>query len=228
MCSWLHIKLDSLPYIKFPFNKAMLPERGIYFFYEEGQNSDHGNGLRPRIVRIGTHKNNNFRSRISEHFLTNESKLNFNQHQPKPSNRSIFRKNIGRAILNRNKSNYLNIWEIDFTIKANKMARGSDREIKLERKLEMQITKLLREKFTFKYISLEVDSERIGSGAMEWKLISAVSSCDICMPTSDWLGKYSPKREISSGKLWLSQGLQSPSLVESDKDILNTAFNRFK
>ncbi len=99
-CSWLHLKLESLPIITFPFDKGGLPEKGIYFFYEDGENSDHGNGLNPRIVRIGTHKKDNFNSRISEHFLLNESKMNFNQYQPKPSDRSIFRKNLGRAILN--------------------------------------------------------------------------------------------------------------------------------
>lgn len=39
--------------------------------------------------------------RISEHFLLNESKMNFTQTNPKPSDRSIFRKNIGMALLNR-------------------------------------------------------------------------------------------------------------------------------
>lgn len=85
MCSWLHLKLESLPIITFPFDKGGLPEKGIYFFYEEEENSDHGNGLKPRIVRIGTHKKNNFRYRISEHFLLNESKMNFSRNQPKPS-----------------------------------------------------------------------------------------------------------------------------------------------
>jgi hypothetical protein len=42
----------------------------------QGESSDHGNRkVRPRIVRIGTHKDNNFRSRISEHFLLNESAI---------------------------------------------------------------------------------------------------------------------------------------------------------
>lgn len=100
MCSWLHLRLESLPLIIFPFDKGTFPKRGIYFFYEENENADHGNALNPRIVRIGTHKKDNFSSRISEHFLVNESKMNFNQYQPKPSDRSIFRNNLGRAILN--------------------------------------------------------------------------------------------------------------------------------
>ena len=90
---------------------------GFNFFYEEGENSDHGDGIsRSRIVRIGTHKENNFRSRISEHFLLNELKMEFTQINPKPSDRSIFRKNIGRALLNMQRDfDYLRVWEIDFT-----------------------------------------------------------------------------------------------------------------
>jgi hypothetical protein len=101
-CKWLHEQLELLPIFKYPFNLKLLPNNGIYFFYEEGENSDHGSGVpKPRIVRIGTHKENNFRSRISEHFLLNELKMNFTHTNPKPSDRSIFRKNIGRALLNK-------------------------------------------------------------------------------------------------------------------------------
>ena len=101
-CKWLHEQLELLPIFKYPFDLKLLPNNGIYFFYEEDENSNHGNGIpKPRIVRIGTHKENNFRSRISEHFLLNESKMNFMHTNSKPSDRSIFRKNIGRALLNK-------------------------------------------------------------------------------------------------------------------------------
>ena len=91
-CSWLHSQLESLPIVKFPFNVKSLPSNGIYFFYEKGEIIDHGYGLKPRIVRIGTHKENNFQSRISEHFLLNESKMNFTIANPKPSDRCILGK----------------------------------------------------------------------------------------------------------------------------------------
>jgi hypothetical protein len=175
MCSWLHLKLESLRITTFPFDKGTFPERGIYFFYEEEENSDHGNGLKPRIVRIGTHKKNNFRSTISEHFLVNESKMNFSRNQPKPSDRSIFRKNLGRAMLKRDKSNYLNMWETDFTDRENRIEKGHKRIIELERKVEERITKLLREKFSFRFISLEDEAKRIGSEGMESKLIGTVA-----------------------------------------------------
>lgn len=88
------------PY-KVPVRSQKLPKNGIYFFYEEGEFWGHGD-RRLRIVRVGTHKSNNFRNRIAEHFLLREHKMNFDRNKPKPSDRSIFRKNIGRALLNKN------------------------------------------------------------------------------------------------------------------------------
>ena len=99
-CKWLHIQLERLPMIKFPFKLEQLPDNGIYFLYEEGESWGHG-GFKPRIVRIGTHKNGNFRSRIREHYLLDESKMNFDSNKAAPRERSIFRKHIGRALLNK-------------------------------------------------------------------------------------------------------------------------------
>ena len=119
LCKWLHEELRQLPLIRYPFSLEKLPKNGIYFFYEEGEFWGHG-GNKSRIVRVGTHKNGNFRSRIAEHFLLKESKMNFDFMKPAPKDRSIFRKNIGRALLNMEGSSYLKIWNIDFTVKRNR------------------------------------------------------------------------------------------------------------
>ena len=57
-----------------------------------------------RVVRVGTHTGaNQLPSRLAQHFL-------------KPNkDRSIFRKNIGRALLNRAHDPFLEQWEIDLT-----------------------------------------------------------------------------------------------------------------
>src|SRR4051794_23055133 len=90
ICKWLHEKLEHLPIVKSPFNLQNLPDNGIYFFYEKDENSNHDDSqsggsdaggsdynFKPRIVRIGTHREGNFRSRLAEHFLLNDSKMNF-------------------------------------------------------------------------------------------------------------------------------------------------------
>ena len=81
-------QLETLPFVKFPFDSQMLPNNGIYFFFENGENWGHG-GNNPRIVRIGTHKDGNFQNRIKEHFIINDSKMNFTALQSPPHDRSI-------------------------------------------------------------------------------------------------------------------------------------------
>ena len=143
LCEWLHGQLEQLPSVKFPFRLEQLPRNGIYFFYENNEIWGH-NGNKPRVVRIGTHRDGNFRSRIKEHYLLEESKMKFDRKNSKPSDRSIFRKNIGRTILNRDKDDYIQIWEIDFTSRRNRELLGYKRNIDKERSIESTITKILR------------------------------------------------------------------------------------
>jgi hypothetical protein len=223
-CKWLHEQLEHLPIFKYPFDLKLLPKNGVYFFYEEGENSDHGNSIsRPRIVRIGTHKENNFRSRISEHFLLNESKMKFIQTNPKPSDRSIFRKNIGRALLNKQRDfDYLRVWEIDFTGNKNRTNHSHLRNIEKERDIESQITGLLRKNFYFRLIPFEGQEKRLGKSGIESRLIGTVASCKLCKPSNYWLGKHSTKPQIKNGKLWLLQHLDSIRLGDNDKiDLAN-------
>lgn len=168
-CKWLHEQLELLPIFKYPFDLKLLPTNGIYFFYEEGENSDHGNGiLKPRIVRIGTHKENNFRTRISEHFSLNESTMKFTLINPKPSDRSIFRKNIGRALLNKQSDfEYLRLWNIDYTSRIKRTGYSQLRNIDKEKDIELQITSLLRKTFYFRLIPFVGQEKRMGKAGME-------------------------------------------------------------
>lgn len=214
--------IELLSIFKNPFDLKLLPNNGVYFFYEEGENSDHGNNIKkPRIVRIGTHKENNFRSRISEHFLLNESKMKFTQTNPKPSDRSIFRKNIGRALLNKQGDfDYLKVWEIDFTSNVQRTKYLHLRNIEREMGIESQITELLRKRFYFRLIPLEIQERRMGKTGIESRLIGTVANCKWCGPSKYWLGRYSPLLKINGGKLWLSQYLNSAGLTDNDKTRL--------
>ena len=259
LCRWLHQKLESLPLMRFPFDISKLPDNDgtIHFFYEEGENSTHINNdndsknssisitkAKPRIVRLGIpHKEGNFRSTISEHFLLNELKMmNFTISNAKPSDRSIFRKNIGRALLNKENDYYQKIWEIDFTIRENCNNYGIMRNIQKEKEIESTITKILREKFSFRFIPFDESQakKRIGrSGIEESKLIGIVASCNLCKASANWLGKYSPILKIRNGKLWLSeeegeeggeeeQYLNSPGLTEKEREEFENAIVNIK
>lgn len=179
-CQWLHEQLDESPIIRYPFDIDELPDNGIYFFYEDGEIWGHGRA-KPRIVRIGTHKDGNFKSRISEHFLLNESKMNSSANTTAPHERSIFRKNLGRALLEGD--DYLKVWEIDFTTTANKRKYAYLRNVEKEKKVESQITKLLRERFWFRFILLEGQAGRMGSSGLESRLIATVANCQVCKPS---------------------------------------------
>ena len=225
LCKWLHEQLEKLPIIKFPFTLEELPENGIYFFYEKDEIWGHG-GNKLRIVRIGTHKDGNFRSRVKEHYLLDESKMNFDRDMPKPSDRSIFRKNIGRALINRNGINYLQTWEIDFTTRENRQLYGNIRNIDIERRIESMITTTLREKFYFRFIIIDSQLERMGSKGLESSLIGTVASCKLCKPSDNWLGKHSPKKEIRESGLWLVQHLKANGINENDKETILEAISR--
>lgn len=219
-CQWLHNLLEDLPLIKYPFDVEKLPDNGVYFFYEKGESYGHNSKDKPRIVRVGTHREGNFKSRMKDHYLFNNSKMDFNKTQSPPHNRSIFRTNLGRAILNQEKNDYLKIWNLDFTTKKNRVELSHLRNISLEKKIETQVTDLLQNTFSFKYLIIQGQEKRMGSSGIESRLIGTVSECKECQPSINWLGNNSPKSKIRDSGLWLYQHLSNPPISESDKKDL--------
>ncbi len=141
-----------------------------------------------RIVRVGTHTGNNqLRSRLRQHFLI-ENK-----------DRSIFRKNIGRALLNRDHDPFLQAWELDLTSRrARVMHSGID--LGRQRAIERTVSEYIRRHFSFVVVRLDKKTERL---SLESKTISTVSLCDACRPSAEWLGLFSPKKKIRESGLWL-------------------------
>jgi hypothetical protein len=219
LCKWLHERLDSLPVVSFPFAIEKLPRNGIYFFYENGEDWGHG-GTKPRIVRIGTARDGNFRSRISEHFLLDERKMQFDTSRAAPHERSIFRKNIGLALLNREHDPYMKVWEKDLTSRQARDEWSSRRNINKEKHIEGEITQILRKTFSFRFLVMDSQAQRMGKTGLESPLIGSVAHCEECRPSDLWLGRYSPKPKISAGKLWLVQYLSSSPLSASDQSLV--------
>jgi len=186
--------------------------------------------------------------------------MSFDKDKPKPSDRSIFRKNIGRALLNRDRDDYLQIWEIDFMTRGNResleavqqfkirqkrkanralnpkrskifidkrncgtASLGHKRDIDHEKRIESTITRILRERFSFRFIVIESQTERMGSKGLESSLIGTVASCKLCNPSDNWLGNKSPKQQIKRSGLWLVQHLRANGINESDKETIFNA-----
>jgi hypothetical protein len=108
-CAQLHQALRALERYRFPFDPKRIPSNGLYVLFEKGETGHGGD----RIVRVGTHTGEaQLRSRLKQHFIT-------------PSkDRSIFRKNIGRALLNRDHDSFMREWEFDLTTRKAKDELG--------------------------------------------------------------------------------------------------------
>lgn len=194
----VHRLFNSLQRFKFPFDANVLPQNGIYIMFEAAEKY----GDIDRIVRIGTHTGqNNFRNRLTEHYF-NENK-----------NRSIFRKNIGRALLNKDKDPYLQAWDIDFTDSQNKEALGHLRDPEYERTIEARVSEYIRLNITFTVIKVEDKQQRL---ALESKLIASLARNPEQLPSDTWLGRFSPEQKIVESGLWQKQHLDSEPLSKSD------------
>jgi len=203
ICHTIHQWFNGIKKHSFPFDKQDIPKNGIYILFEKGEFA-HSTS---RIVRIGTHTGKNkLPSRLKEHFV-NENK-----------DRSIFRKNIGRALLNKDKDNnpFIKQWNKKNLAKKDKKALDFDEFIKHEKrikKLEKRVTEYIRENISFVTFQIDDEKKRL---EFESKIISTVSLCDECTPSPNWLGLFSPVEKIRRSGLWLVNELWKTPLSEDD------------
>ena len=206
-CNTIHQWFNGMRKFTFPFDKQEIPKNGIYILFEKGEFAHSTN----RIVRIGTHTGQNqLRSRLFQHFLK-ENK-----------DRSIFRKNIGRALLNKNKDPFLEKWELDLTTRNAKEKYSNSVDFEKQREIEKRVTKYIQDNFSFVVFQINDKDKRLN---FESKIISTVSLCEECKPSENWLGNFSPKEKIRKSGLWLVNELWKTPLNDEDmielKQLLN-------
>lgn len=207
-CEEIHKIFNSMKRLRFPFNDKDIPKNGIYILFEKNEFA-HGTD---RIVRIGTHTGDNqLLSRLKQHFQ-NENK-----------DRSIFRKNIGRAILNKNKEDFLKQWEIDLTTKVAKDKFQSKIDLDKQKKIEKEVSDYIKNNFSFTVFPVNNKEKRL---EIESKIISTVSSCNQCSPSKTWFGLNSPKEKIKESGLWLVNELYKEQLNEKDIEELKILVNQ--
>ena len=217
ICHTIHQWFNGMKKHSFPFNKQEIPKNGIYILFEKGEFAH----STERIVRIGTHTGENkLLSRLEEHFV-NENK-----------DRSIFRKNIGRALLNKDNDPFIEQWNKKNLAKKIKKALdfNSDEFIKQEKiekrinEIEKRVTEYIQENISFVVFQIDDKDKRL---ELESKIISTVSLCDECKPSPDWFGLFSPEEKIRKSGLWLVNKLWKSPLSEKDlkelKNILENA-----
>jgi len=182
-------------------------ESGIYILFESGEKY-HG---MDRVVRVGTHRSDGrLRRRLKDHFLR-ENK-----------DSSIFRKNIGKAILNQNNDPYLDVWSVNTSKPKNRASLGSRFDPVFQKEVEECVTKYMVEHFSFVCFPVETKAERL---RFEEGIIATLSNAGDFTASSEWLGQYNPEHEIASSGMWLKQGLDGIPLSESEFEDITKSVN---
>ena len=202
VCARVHELSRAYYRYSFPFNGTRIPDNGLYLLFEKGEKGHGGD----RIVRVGTHTGENqLAPRLEQHFL-NENK-----------DRSIFRKNIGRALLASTNDPFIKYWELDLTTKAAREEHEHSIDLEYQAKVEAAVSKYIRKNFSFMVFEIPDKSQRM---TFESKFISTVSLCTKCRPSSRWLGLDSPKQKICASGLWLVNQLYKTPFELSQIEVL--------
>lgn len=192
-------QIDQIPFID-----------GIYIMFEAGERYHSYD----RIVRVGTHTSDGrLKQRLRDHFLK-ENK-----------DGSIFRKNIGKAILNKNSHPYLSIWTEDSRDRrAMHLKYGDAFDEGFQAQLEQQVSRYLRENITFTCIPVPSAEARL---RYEEGIIASLHQAGDFGPGEQWRGRYSPVQAIRTSGLWLVQGLDAtPLSAEEFQEIASLCGSR--
>jgi hypothetical protein len=204
----LHQLFNEQRRFSFPFKefKKEIPKNGIYIIFENGEKYN----AFDRIVRVGTHTGNNqLLSRLNQHFVK-ENK-----------NRSIFRKNIGRCFLNKEKPSYLLLWELDITSRVDKEKNINLLDLAFEKELEKKITEYVQSNLSFCVLPFDTKEERL---FWESKIASTLAKVGEIKPSGNWLGNHSTKDKIKRSGLWQVNELYNEGLTEVEFDKLKSMF----
>ena len=192
----LHKVLGGLQVYKWHEIDDIPFKNGIYIVFEEGEIY---NGFK-RIVRVGTHTGQNrLKKRLKIHFIQEDQYS------------SIFRKNIGKAMLNRDQDPLLAKWTLSRE-KASKLGAEDKKKIKC---VESRVSDYMRGVFTFCVFRVESKDERL---RFEEAIIATLNQAeDFKDSISDkWLGNSSPEKKISQSGMWLKQGLNAKPLTNDE------------
>jgi len=203
-CSSIHELMNQKARYDFSFNEKYIPKNGIYILFEKNEFSHSVN----RIVRVGTHTGENqLLSRIKQHFIN------------KNKDRSIFRKNIGRAILNKEEDPFIKDWDIDLTTNKNRILFKDEIDLEYQNKVEDRVSQYMKTNFSFCFFEVKNKEDRL---KLESRIISTVSLCNECKGSEDWLGNYSPKEKIRNSGLWLVNELYKKPLSKREFERLSS------
>ena len=196
MCDSLHEIFNALPRYTWECISDIPFDSGVYIVFEKGEKYEGAD----RIVRVGTHVGDGrLKKRLNSHFVK-ENK-----------DRSIFRKNVGKAMLNKDGDSYLKAWSLNNSKKENAACIDQNKQTENEKR----VSEYMRSAFSFAVLEVEDKDERL---RLEEGIIATLNSCEKFGPSPKWKGLFSTEEKIRTSGMWLKQGLNGTPL--SDKELL--------
>ena len=208
LCTAVHLFFNRMPRMDYQRIANIPFEDGIYIMFEKGQK----HGELDRIVRVGTHTaEGRLKARLKDHFISRNK------------DGSIFRKNIGKALLSKNNDPYLDIWTANMS---NKKKTATIDKVKAA-EIETAVSDYLQDKISFVCFPINNKEARL---RIEGALISLLNCSDDFYPDNNWLGKFSPVDRISRSGLWLTQGLDAEPLTVDEFGFIkdNTRYGSYR
>jgi hypothetical protein len=210
MCAILHRVLADTPAMSVTTDVTFAD--GLYVFYEYGETSSHA--PEGRIVRVGNHprREGGLVPRLEMHYSS----------RPNAKNWSVFRRYLGGALLRRGDPTSGCLapgpgqghWEKQGGMACDRCAT-----------MEAAVTDELVSRFRFRCVPVPDREER---NELEKRLIATLAQCEVCRPSSGWLGLSAYPESVRRTGLWNHRHVEERPLSpgELERVITLTARNR--
>lgn len=204
LCKMVHILFNNQKEYRCEMIGDIPFKNGIYIIFEKGE---HYYGYK-RIVRVGTHKSlNRLQKRMKDHFI----RMN--------KDGSIFRKNIGKALLNKDNDEYLSIWSLNTSQQKNRQFINKEKQ----KAIELSVSEYMKNNITFTVFDVEDTPIRM---KLESALISLLNRSNDFHQSAEWLGNYSTEDKIRNSGMWLKQGLSSEPLTLEEFNFIEDSLRK--
>jgi len=120
-------------------------------------------------------------------------------------------------LLNKSNDPYLKEWDLDSTSHQAKSRYQEVIDIDKQSCIEHQVTEYIQKNISFIVFQVDGKDRRL---TWESKIISTISLCTECKPSSEWLGNFSSKDKIQKSGLWQVNELYKQPLQEEEYDSL--------
>ena len=195
-----------------------IPTKGVYFFFERGENSQFSD--LGRVVRIGTHgvqagSKATIKQRLSNH---KGPENGLGRHRA-----SVYRELIGYAMINQHNLVF-NDW-------GDRRQKSNRQVIEFERELEKQVSNYIRS-LSFTILEINGESSKDNDRAfVEKNSIALLSNYNrnIIDPASEnWLGGYTKREKIIQSGLWNSNYVERLHIDDGFFETMSVHINNMK